>query len=61
MGGIGVDIAARVMAEAAAGKILISRTVRDLVVGSNIRTVDRGTQVPKGVEGDWELFEVTSA
>ena len=61
VGGIGVHIAARVMAEAAAGEILISRTVRDLVVGSNIRTVDRGTHVLKGVEGDWELFEVTSA
>jgi class 3 adenylate cyclase len=61
VGGIGVHIAARVMSEAAAGEILISRTVRDLVVGSNIRTVDRGTHVLKGVEGDWELFEVTSA
>jgi class 3 adenylate cyclase len=61
VGGIGVHIAARVMAEAAAGEILISRTVRDLVVGSNIRSVDRGTYVLKGVEGDWELFEVTSA
>jgi class 3 adenylate cyclase len=61
VGGIGVHIAARVMTEAAAGEILISRTVRDLVVGSNIRTVDRGTHVLKGVEGDWQLFEVTSA
>jgi class 3 adenylate cyclase len=61
VGGIGVHIAARVMAEAAAGEILVSRTVRDLVVGSNIRTVERGTHALKGVEGDWELFEVISA
>jgi class 3 adenylate cyclase len=61
VGGIGVHIAARVMAEAAAGEILISRTVRDLVVGSNIRSVDRGTHTLKGVEGDWRLFRVLSA
>lgn len=61
VGGIGVHIAARVMAEAAAGEILISRTVRDLVVGSNIRSVDRGTHTLKGVEGDWRLFRVVSA
>lgn len=61
VGGIGVHIAARVMAEAAAGEILISRTVRDLVVGSNIRTVDRGTHALKGVEEGWELFEVIAA
>jgi hypothetical protein len=35
--------------------ILISRTVRDLVVGPNIRSVDRGTHTLKGVEGDWRL------
>jgi class 3 adenylate cyclase len=61
VGGIGVHIAARVMAKAAAGEILVSRTVRDLVVGSNIRTVDRGPHALKGVEGEWELFAVASA
>jgi len=49
------------MAEATAGEILISRTVRDLVVGSNIQSVDRGTHRLKGVEGDWQLFRVVSA
>jgi class 3 adenylate cyclase len=61
VGGIGVHIAARVMAEATAGEILISRTVRDLVVGSNIQSVDRGTHTLRGVEGDWQLFRVVSA
>lgn len=38
------------------GEILTSRTVRDLVVGSDIALDDRGTQPLKGVEGAWQLF-----
>jgi class 3 adenylate cyclase/pimeloyl-ACP methyl ester carboxylesterase len=56
IGGIGVHIAARVMAVAKAGEILVSRTVRDLVVGSEFRFEDRGAYTLKGVEGDWQLF-----
>ena len=40
--GIAVHLAARVMAEAEKGEILVSRTVRDLVVGSKIAFSDRG-------------------
>jgi class 3 adenylate cyclase len=47
------------MAAAGPGEILISRTVRDLVVGSHITMEDRGTQPLKGVEGTWQLFTVT--
>jgi class 3 adenylate cyclase len=61
VGGIAVHIASRVMGEASAGEILISRTVRDLVVGSSVGTVGRGIHALKGVEGDWELFGVLSA
>jgi len=57
--GIGVHIAARVMATASAGEILVSRTVRDLVVGSEFRFIDRGPHHLKGVEGDWQLFALT--
>jgi class 3 adenylate cyclase len=56
IGGIAVHIAARVMAAAGPGEILTSRTVRDLVVGSDITLNDRGPQPLKGVEGTWQLF-----
>jgi class 3 adenylate cyclase len=56
VGGIAVHIAARVMAAAGPAEILTSRTVRDLVVGSNITLNDRGPQPLKGVEGTWQLF-----
>ena len=56
VGGIAVHIAARVLAAAQPGDILASRTVRDLVVGSDITLHDHGTQPPKGVEGTWQLF-----
>jgi class 3 adenylate cyclase len=58
---IGVHIAARVMAAAEAGEILVSRTVRDLVVGSEFRFEDRGAHALKGVEGDWQLFALAGA
>jgi class 3 adenylate cyclase len=56
VGGIAVHIAARVMAAAQPGDILASRTVRDLVVGSDIALHDHGTRPLKGVEGTWQLF-----
>jgi class 3 adenylate cyclase len=59
VGGIGVHIAARVMAAAASGEILTSRTVRDLVVGSDIAAEDRGTHTLKGIDGTWQLFAIT--
>jgi class 3 adenylate cyclase len=54
--GVGVHIAARVMAEAAPTEVLVSRTVRDLVVGSDFRFEDRGSHHLKGVDGEWQLF-----
>jgi class 3 adenylate cyclase/tetratricopeptide (TPR) repeat protein len=60
VGGIGVHIAARVMAEAAPGEILVSRSVRDSVEGSGIGFEDRGPRVLKGVEGERRLYAVTS-
>lgn len=59
--GIGVHIGARVMARAAAGEILVSRTVVDLVAGSGIAFNDRGRHNLKGVQGRWHLFAVDSA
>jgi class 3 adenylate cyclase len=58
IGGIAVHLAARVMAAAGSGEILTSRTVRDLVVGSNIMVEDRGAHALKGIDGTWQLFAV---
>jgi class 3 adenylate cyclase len=58
VGGIGVHIAARVSALAGADEVLVSRTVKDLVVGSAIRFEDRGEHELKGVADAWQLFAV---
>ena len=60
IGGLTVHIAARVMGEAGAGEVLISRVVRDLLSGSDIALEDRGVHLLKGVDGDWPLFAVTA-
>jgi class 3 adenylate cyclase len=59
IGGIGVHIAARIVAAAGPGEILTSRTVRDLVVGSDIAAEDQGTHVLKGIDDTWQLFKIT--
>lgn len=58
--GIGVHIASRVMAAAGPSEILVSRTVRDLVTGADIRFADRGTHQLKGIEGGWQLFALAT-
>jgi class 3 adenylate cyclase len=58
VGGIAVHIAARIMAEAGPGEVVVSRTVRDLVAGSERQLEDRGTRRLKGIDGDWQLFAV---
>jgi pimeloyl-ACP methyl ester carboxylesterase len=58
VGGIAVHTAARVMARANPGEVLVSRTIKDLVAGSGIEFVDRGTYELKGVPGEWQLFGV---
>jgi class 3 adenylate cyclase len=57
-GGIAVHIGARVAGEAAAGEVLVSSTVEDLVAGSGIAFEDRGVHSLKGVGGGWRLFAV---
>jgi class 3 adenylate cyclase len=58
--GLAVHIAARISAMAAAREILVSSTVKDLVVGSAIEFDDRGSHELKGVPGEWRVFAVTS-
>jgi len=59
LSGLAVHIAARVGAAAAAGEVLVSRTVADLVAGSSISFADRGEHALKGVPGTWRLLAVT--
>lgn len=56
--GIAVHLAARIMAAADSGEILVSNTVKDLVIGSDIGFEDRGSHSLKGFEGQWQLFSV---
>src|SRR4051812_25194129 len=56
--GIAVHIGARVAAAAEPGEVLVSSTVRDLVVGSDIAFEDRGTHLLKGTPGKWNLLAV---
>lgn len=59
VGGIAVHIAARVMGEASAGEVLLSRTVKDLVAGSNLEFEDRGVHTLKGIPDPWQLYAAT--
>jgi class 3 adenylate cyclase len=61
IGGIAVHIAARVSALAGSGEVLVSRTVKDLVVGSGIEFSDRGTHALKGITDAWQLYAVSAA
>ncbi len=58
--GLTVHIGARVADTAAADEVIVSRTVRDLLLGSRFEFEGRGSQILKGVPGEWELFEVVS-
>ena len=61
VGGIAVHIASRVLAHAGAGEVLVSRTVVDLVAGSQLAFESRGSHKLKGVPGEWELFAAAVA
>jgi class 3 adenylate cyclase len=54
--GLAVHLGARVSALAGPGEVLVSSTVKELVVGSGLEFEDRGSHVLKGVPGDWRLF-----
>ncbi len=60
IGGIGVHIGARVSALAGPSDVLVSRTLRDLVIGSGLEFEDRGAHELKGVPGEWRLSAVAS-
>jgi class 3 adenylate cyclase/pimeloyl-ACP methyl ester carboxylesterase len=59
--GLAVNIGARAAAEAAAGEILVTSTVRDLVAGTGLSFEDRGEHELKGVPGTWRLYAAAEA
>jgi class 3 adenylate cyclase len=60
VGGIAVNIGARIMSNAKPGSVLVSGTVKDLVAGSGIEFEDMGTYALKGVPGEWKPFVAQS-
>jgi class 3 adenylate cyclase/dihydrofolate reductase len=60
VGGIGVHIAARVLAEAGDRKVVVTRTVRDLATGTDLAFAPLGSRSLRGVPGEWELFEAST-
>jgi class 3 adenylate cyclase len=60
IGGIAVHIGARVGALAGPNDVLVSRTLRDMVIGSGLEFETRGAHELKGVPGEWQLFVVAS-
>ena len=59
VGGIGVHIASRALAEARDGKVVVTRTVRDLATGTDLTFSPLGSLSLRGIPGQWELFEAT--
>jgi class 3 adenylate cyclase len=60
IGGIAVHIGARVAALAGPNEVLVSSTLRDLVIGSGLEFEASGARQLKGVPGEWQLFAVAS-
>jgi class 3 adenylate cyclase/pimeloyl-ACP methyl ester carboxylesterase len=54
--GIGVHIASRILSLAGPGDVLVSRTVRDLVAGSGLQFIDRGTHALKGIPDELHIL-----
>jgi pimeloyl-ACP methyl ester carboxylesterase len=61
LAGIAVHIAARIAALAEADEVLVSSTVKDLVIGSRMAFTERGAHELKGVPSEWRLFAVDAA
>jgi class 3 adenylate cyclase len=60
VGGIAVNVGARVMGAAEGGEVLVSSTLHDAVAGSGFAFADHGSHRLKGIEGEWRLYEVTA-
>jgi class 3 adenylate cyclase/dihydrofolate reductase len=61
IGGIGVHIAARLLAAADRGQVVVTKTVRDLATGTDLAFNPLGVTNLRGVPGEWELFEARTS
>lgn len=61
VGGIGVHIASRTASLAGPRQVFVTRTVRDLATGTDLAFTSRGSVALRGVPGEWELFEASTA
>jgi class 3 adenylate cyclase/pimeloyl-ACP methyl ester carboxylesterase len=59
--GLGVNVAARIMALAEQDEVLVSSVVKDLSLGSGLEYIDHGSHRLKGVPGEWLLYEAGAA
>ncbi|HLK09759.1 MAG TPA: adenylate/guanylate cyclase domain-containing protein [Candidatus Binatia bacterium] len=59
--GLVFHVGARVAAAAAPGEVLVSHTVRDIVMGTDLAFVERGRHVLKGLPGEWPLYAATES
>jgi class 3 adenylate cyclase len=60
VGGIGVHIAARALAQAADREVVVTRTVRDLATGTDLAFSPLGAVGLRGIPGTWELFAAST-
>jgi class 3 adenylate cyclase len=60
VGGITVNVGARVMGVGNGGEVLVSSTLRDALVGSGFEFADHGLHRLRGIEGEWRLYEVVA-
>jgi class 3 adenylate cyclase len=60
IGGIGIHIAARALAEAGDRQVVVTHTVRELATGTDLAFASLGTVGLRGVPGQWELFEASA-
>jgi class 3 adenylate cyclase len=58
--GLAVALAARITSLAGAGEILVSRTVKDLVIGGELAFIDRGEYELKGIPDRWSIYAVAA-
>ena len=58
--GIALHLASRIMSTASKGEICVSRTVKDLVIGSGIQFEEKGEYQLKGIPDKWQLFSVSA-
>lgn len=58
IGGLGVNIASRVMSLAPVGVVMVSSTVKDLTAGSGFTFADAGARQLKGISDPWQLFTI---